>query len=98
MIDVHRFVLTQRRDDEINHSFECLAFLLIGEGPEAAVDGRTGGIERDQSEQVFTSTFGSEGIALEIEEHVAGRRLGQTQQSLLFLELTQFVNRGHLAT
>ena len=69
---------------------------LVGERPEAAVDGRASRIERDDAEQVLTSAFSGERIALEVQEDVAGRRLGQAQQPLLLLELPQLVNGGIL--
>lgn len=94
---MHAVVLLPRVDDQIDDRFECLALLVLGEGPEASVDRLAASVERDDAEEEFATTFGGEGIALEVEEDVTGRGLGQTAQPLAVLERPKLEQGRRLA-
>ena len=80
VVDVHPGVGLPRRRDQVDDRLEGGPLLGVGERPEPAVDGRSGVVERHDAEQVLAPALAGERVALEVEEHVAGRRLREPRQ------------------
>ena len=97
VIDVHRFVLLRRLHNEIDYRLEGLALIVFIECPEASVDRRAVRLNRHHAEEVFAPSLSGKEIALEIEEHIAGRRLGQSTQPFPNLAGPKFIKGRRLA-
>jgi hypothetical protein len=54
-------------------------------------------VDRYDTEEVFTAAFSSKQIALEVDEHIATRRLGEATQPFAIREGPQLVYRRRLA-
>ena len=79
MIDVHRGIHTECGEDAIDHVFER-AFLL---GRVRRPERRVAVARVGDAEEIFAAAVEREPIALEIEEQIAARRLGQAQEAVL---------------
>ena len=98
VIDVHPGVLRTPGPDEVDHAPKHLGLLGVSHGPPRPVLRRAGGIDGHHPEEILATAFNREWIAFEIEEDIAGVRLGQPLQPLALDHWTKLMKRRQEAT
>ncbi len=96
VIDVHLRVALGARDGVVDERFECAALLGVRVRPVRVIRRRAVRVRRHPAEEVFAAVLARERIALEVEEHVFRRRLGQSRETEPVLYRQQLVHRPRL--
>ncbi len=91
VVDVQVGPPLEPRDDEVDHRFERDLLLRVVVAPEGVEHRRAALVDLDDAEEVLEPLVTDERVALEVEEQVAGGRLGQEAQPAVGLRLEQFV-------
>src|SRR4030095_11256540 len=81
VVDVERGVTAQALEQRVDERFERLLLLRARRGPVSRVRRRLRIFERQPADQVLEPAALDEGVALEVEEDVGGRGLGETREA-----------------
>ncbi len=88
MVHVHAGVGVPRPDEVIDEPLECVLLLALVGGPVGREP-----VLVDDAEQVFQTVITEERVALDVEEHVTGRRLGKQREPAALLRFEQLPSR-----
>ncbi len=93
MIDVQVGMRLQAADHEIDEALESGPFLVAGNRPVRNGCERAAGLGVGVAEQKLDAALADERVALEVEEHVAGRRLRKAREAEARLHRQQLEQR-----